>query len=301
MKRSEIEEKVSEQLIAQLEKGVKVWEKPWHGVGDPLPTNFSTKQHYKGINIFILMNEQYEYNYLTNYWLTFNQAKKLGGNVKKGEKSVKIVRYDVMRKEEVLNGESVEKTIPFLKTFSVFNIDQIENIDFKLEADVDEKSFDGDELIEKAENFIANYLECEKIEIRFGGGQAFYSPKYDYIQMPKKAVFKSNSSYVSTLLHETGHSTGNKSRLNRFEYFDKHYKSRKKAYAAEEVVVEIMSSIASRMLNADHCLENHASYIDSWIELLKSDKGFIFKAFAKATQALDFIEKFNEVKLNDVA
>ena len=189
-----------ENIISKIENNeTGSWFKCWSGSG--IPANFATKSNYNGFNILSLMFEAEKNEYKSNYWLTFNQVKQLKATVKKGEKSTPIFFFKPLKiKEKNEEGEVTEKTIPLLKSYNVFNIDQtnIEIGNEDLKSDI------------KIEDFISNL----NIEIK-NSSEAFYSPKNDYVGIPNISLFDSVDNYYSVLLHELSHATGHETRLNR--------------------------------------------------------------------------------------
>lgn len=117
------------------------------------------------------------------------------------------------------------------------------------------------------------------------GNRAYYSPASDHIQMPPVEAFKDREAYGSTLLHEGTHWSGADKRLDRV--FGKRFGD--DAYAAEELVAELGSAFLCADLGVTpEPGEDHASYIDHWLKVLKGDKKAIFTAAAHAQRAADF-------------
>lgn len=278
--KDEIYAQVTEQIIADLEAGTVPWEQPWSG-GFSLPRNGSTQNFYSGINILILWMRQKKAGFVSSQWMTFNQAKALGGSVKKGEKATRILFYSPLKIEEKNGtGELEEKTIPMLKVHSVFNLTQIEGLEslIEIERGVTKKS--EPEICEEAEKI----LQASGAELSFDGGAlAFYNVKTDSIHMPDKAMFKDQLGFYSTLLHELTHWTGAATRLNR------ELQTKGTAhYAAEELVAELGSSFLCAHVGLKYTAQ-HASYIESWLKVLREDKTAIFKAAAQARIATEFL------------
>lgn len=272
---------VTDKIIKSLENGVKPWSCPWDRTQvSGLPMNFSTKSAYSGVNVLILWSEAVEQGYQSNQWLTYNQAKKLGGNVIKGNKATSIVFYKPIEVEDRETGE--KEMIPMLKTFAVFNLDQIENIEKPVLAP-------KIEIVNKPD--FTDNLEAEKViaatqvKINHVGQQAFYRPSTDEINMPPKTAFNGangSNDYYSTIFHEITHSSAHKTRLDRsmkgsFGSAD---------YAFEELIAELGSAFCCADLGIfGGEYADHASYIASWLKKLNEDKKFIFKAAAAAAAA----------------
>jgi len=224
-----------------------------------------------------------EAGFSSPHWMTFKQAQELGAHVCKGERGNPVVYANTMTKtEEGADGAEEEKTIPFLKTYSVFNAEQIEGLPAHYYARP-EPVVDRAQRIEHAESFFAT----TGADIRHGGGRAFYSGGSDHVQMPPFECFRSPESYYATLAHELTHWTKHKSRLDR-EFG--HKKWGDEGYAREELVAEL----GAAFLCADLALTpqagaDHAAYIQSWLKVLKEDKRAIFSAAAHAQRAADFL------------
>ena len=291
----DIEQKVTNKIIKLLESGnVAPWNTPWHGVkgenGFPLRAN---GEEYQGINVLLLWMERAEKGYISNQWMTFKQAKTLGGNVKKGEKSTTVVFFKpLVIKEKLENGDDVLKNIPILKTFNVFNLDQIENLPEKFNTVVEE-----DPDFEPLTGRIASadkYVENTGAIINHGGNQAFFAPAFDAIHLPEFKNFKTVEDYYSTLFHELIHWTNTKERLDR--NFEGSKRFGQKGYATEELCAEIGACFLNAKLGIEKTVrEDHASYIQSWLKALKNDKKFIFTASAKASQAVAFLDELQEI------
>jgi antirestriction protein ArdC len=216
-------------------------------------------------------------------WLTFQQAKELGGNVKKGEHGSPVVYANTFKKTETNDaGEELEQEIPFLKQYTVFNALQCEGLPAHFYALAQAPNNDI-ERIPHAEQFVAN----TKADIRTGGNQAFYTQTGDYIQMPPLVSFQSAESYVSTLVHELTHWTKHPARLDR-DLGRKRFGDA--GYAMEELVAELGASFLCADLNiTPEVMPDHASYLDHWLQVLKQDKRAIFSAASLATRAADYL------------
>lgn len=278
--RDELYSQVTEQIIADLEAGTIPWEQPWNG-GFSLPRNASTQNSYSGINILILWMRQKKACFTSSQWLTFNQARGLGGSVKKGEKATRILFYKPLKidgKNEA--GESEEKTIPMLKTHAVFNLSQIEGLETLQQIEHGIVSKNEPEVCNEAETILVK----SGAQLSFDGGfQAFYNPLSDSIHMPEKTRFKDQLGYYKTLLHELVHWTGAESRL------DRNLATKERAhYAHEELIAELGSSFLCAHVGLKYTSQ-HASYLESWLKVLREDKAAIFKAASQARVATEFL------------
>ena len=291
MSHIDIQQEITNSFITLIESGVKPWVCPWNQ-SNPFPTNWLTKDLYNGINVLILWLRAMEENYTFNYWLTFKQAQQLGGRVKKGQKGVRCVFYRLVEKEANTNDD--EKTsYPVISYFSLFNIDQIEGLPDTEHLTV-EQSFDDDNASLSIKRYANIYCQSTGLTIANGGSKAFYAPSKDAIQLPNS--FNSPEGYVATLAHEIGHSTGHKSRLDRFSENDKRFKSSKERYAFEELCAELFAAFLCAELGVKGEHENHASYLSHWLEILKNDKTFLFKASSAASKAYQY---FNGIVVTD--
>ena len=172
-----------------------------------------------------------------------------------------------------------EITAVLQRTFTVFHASQIEGI-----PDYVPPEINIIEAHEKAEKIIAN----SGAKIVFGGGEAFYSPSKDYIQMPPKTDFRCTEGYYSTLLHELVHFTGHPSRLDRAQRCGRFSKD----YAFEELIAEMSSlfiASSAGIPQSETEFQNHASYIDGWLSNLRSDNMYILKAAAEASKAAGYL------------
>jgi antirestriction protein ArdC len=211
-------------------------------------------------------------------YLTFKQIGEKKGKIKKGAKSEIIVYYKNL---EITDEDGEEKTVPLLRYYRVFHIDDTEGIESKIPEVV--KEFTP---IQECENIIKNYKTCPKI--KHGYNQAYYSPSEDIIAMPNKKQFKGKEEYYSTLFHESIHSTGHKSRLNRFEK-EKQIAFGSEDYSKEELIAEIGSAMLCSYCGIEKTIDNQASYIASWLQVLRNDKNFVIQASSKAQKAYDYI------------
>lgn len=275
MKQS-IYEAVTEELIADLEKGVKPWVCPWERTMLGLPKNFQTGKAYRGINVLSLWNTAYRKGFTSNQWLTFRQASKLGYKIKKGMHGAKCI-YFRMSEKTIEDEDSEEIRVikyPMPMIFVVFNINQIEGMETATQPILENP-------IDKAEQVI----QASGAAIEFNCEAAYFDPSVDEIHMPLPQRFHSREDYYATLLHELTHWTGDEKRLNRSKA---HAKRNKATYAFEELVAEIGSAFLCAELGIAGELQ-HASYIDEWLQILRSDKRIIFKAARLAQDSFDYL------------
>jgi antirestriction protein ArdC len=283
--RKDIAQEITDAIVTALEAGTSPWQRPWKelgtaGRGQAMPHNAKTGKSYRGANVPFLMIQQQGRGYMSAGWLTFKQAKELGGSVRKGEKGTGVVFWKFSKFEDKDNdtGETTTKRVPFMRHYTVFNVDQCED----LPEYVTNPTGEQPEPIPDLAQWVRDTLSCG---LQHGGDRAFYAPGPDMIRLPQRSQFKTEEGYNGTLLHEATHCTGSKSRLDRLTGAP----FGSPEYAKEELVAEIGASMLCATLGLDYQVDHHASYVQSWLKALKGDKKFIFSAASKAQKALDFI------------
>jgi antirestriction protein ArdC len=285
--RSDIYIRITDKIVADLEKGSKPWLRPWsveHTEGRiSRPLRFSGIP-YQGINVIMLWAAATVKGYSNPHWLTFRQAMELGGNVRKGETGELVVYADrIKRTETDAKGEQAEHEIPFLKGYTVFNVEQCENLPAKYTGRIEQPILSPMERLEGADRFFA----ATGADIRHGGTRAYYAEGSDFVQMPPFETFCDAESYAATLAHELTHWTKHDKRLardmGRTKWGDE-------GYAREELVAELGSAFLCADLGiTPETRAGHAAYIASWLKVLKDDKRFIFSAASHAQRAADYL------------
>lgn len=263
---------VTDRIIAALEAGPGEWSKPWKSLGtNGMPRNGKSGRHYNGLNVWLLALAGYS----DARWYTFNQAKDLGANVRKGEKGTKIVYWQFIPEKDE-NGVETGKKIPLLRVFTVFNAQQIDGLPGV------EKAPEVDPTVgfEKAAEIVAKL----GVSMNHGGDRACYIPAEDRIRLPEPGQFANLAHYWSTTLHELGHWTGHASRLDR--KLGNRFGSNE--YAMEELVAEITAAFTCAALGIEGELA-HPEYIGHWLKVLKGDKYAVFAAAREAQKAANFI------------
>ena len=287
--KSDVYTRVTDKIIAELEKGVRPWMKPWnaqHAAGRiTKPLRFNG-QAYNGINILMLWSAAMEKDFAAPIWMTFRQAKELGGNVRKGEKGELVVYANKLtRTEENDHGEEIEHTIPYMKGYTVFNVEQIEGLPSHY-YQLAEPILDPVQRIEHAEKFFA----ATGADIRHGGNQAYYMVGEDRVQLPPFESFRDAESYYATMAHEVTHWTRHPKRLDR-SFGRKTWGD--EGYAQEELVAELGAAFLCADLEiTPEVRDDHVAYIESWLKVLKNDKRAIFAAAAHAQRAADYLKGF---------
>lgn len=284
MTKTTIYERVTNQIISQLEEGRVPWVQPWtaKGTGAALPINAVSGKSYSGVNVLLLWGTCIEQGYTNQTWLTYKQATDLGGNVMKGEKATPIVYASRFTpKDEQAKADAENRTareIAYLKQYSVFNVAQCEGLPAHFNEA--QEPLPECEAIPYAEALI----KATGADFRIGGAKAYYSPKGDFIQVPPQPSFKDQINYYRTCFHELGHWTGHASRLKR----DFTGRFATTAYAREELVAEMASAFTCATLGIVPTVR-HADYIGSWLAVLKADNKAIFQAASKASKAADYV------------
>lgn len=301
MNTAEIYAHVTNTIIQMLEDHLETWQRPWITVDqDSLPArNAFNDKAYRGINQFLLSFEMMNKNYLGNSWATFKQVKAAGGSIIKGEKSTPLIFYTkayrtgegkYVRPEKAQVMSAAERqgqgisSYPMIKMFRVFNVAaQTEGLDkhfYEFEPSEPLSDFQKDE---RAEALIG--ATGAKIEV-VRQNKAFYNYTTDSITVPLREQFAQESqNWYATTLHELGHWTGHKTRLNR----DMMHPFGSKEYGQEELIVELASAYLCADLGFSKVIVNQASYVNSWLGLLKEDNKAVIRAASQAQKAADYI------------
>lgn len=272
-------ELITSRIISLLQQGTIPWRKPWRG-GEP-PKNLISNKPYRGINVFVLNAAGYN----SPWWLTYKQARTLGGHVKRGEKGSPVIFWSWLEKrDEEGNIIPREKRIPLVRYYTVFNTDQCGGLEGKVpEAEVS-KVFYPIVLAEQVAKRMPNPPAIVHREPR-----AYYRPSDDLINMPIKELFSSPEEYYDTLFHELSHSTGHPSRLDRsgiteLAAFGSH------SYSREELVAEIGAAFLCGHCGLENStLENSVAYIQGWLSKLREDSRMVVIAAQQAQKAADYI------------
>lgn len=310
-KNSDIAKKVVDRITELIDSGEPLpWVKPWGRSANTVeivdgvkvvtyqPTAWRRNgEFYRGANTYLPTGE----------YLTFNECKKAGGKVKKGAKSWPVVYWYFMKKKKTDpdTGEEITETIPFLKYYRVFSVNDCEGIKQKhhpgprrVEIPITHTEImpeNAADLITEAESVIADYVS------RAGNGfhiirdrisdRAYYRPSADFVQIPMRSQFKSASEYYSTLFHELGHSTGHSTRLNRFTGKAACAAFGSEEYSREELVAEATAASVLNALGLEEAnsFRNSAAYIKSWSEHIQKDPMMFVTAMTRAQAAFDMI------------
>jgi antirestriction protein ArdC len=266
---------ITGRIIMMLQQGIVPWRQPWKAKSC-WPRNLISKKLYQGINVFLLHAMRYE----SPYWLTFHQARQLGGMVRKSEKATPIVFCRRIEKEDK---EQEKRTVLVLRYWSVFNVAQCDGIGDVPAAPV---RAPHDPMATAARIVESMPL---RPQITHGFREAFYATADDYIAMPNKADFASPEEYYAVLFHEMGHATGHEKRLNRESLRGAHG-SDPSNYPREELCAEMTSAfLCGESGIVDRTIQNSAAYISEWLHRLKDDPKLVIHAAAQAQKAADYI------------
>ncbi len=281
----DIYQTVTDQILEAMETATGQGRRLWDAQPS-LPLNLATSKPYSGMNILILWGAALSRGFKSLYWLTYKQASDMGGQVRKGEHSELCIFYKPWESQETNaeTGEAETKTGAVLKSFRVFNLDQIDGI--QSPATRARPAF---EVLADAERLLQN----TPAPIREGGARACYIPSLDEIHMPARETFISPEAFYSVAYHEATHSTGHQSRLAR--QFSTRFGD--EAYAMEELVAELGAAfLCAEVGILPTTREDHAQYLANWVRVLRSDRKAIFTAAAAASKAAAFIKGHGEAQ-----
>ena len=278
---------ITDRIVAELEQGIIPWQKPWSGVQGAI--SHTTGKRYSLLNQMLLGCRSGEF-------VTFKEAQREGGYIKKGEKASMIVFWkflDAAKRDDEGNvvhgtdGKPVMESVPFLRYYNVFHIDQCEGIQPRFEEDPTPGEYLT--LDDAADQIVKDYIQRSGVKLTIQhSDRAFYSPSSDSVTVPELVQFTSVAEYYSTLFHELTHSTGHASRLNRLSK-EAHFAS--EAYSKEELIAELGAAflVNHAGLETSSSFRNSAGYIQSWLKALKDDKRLIVSAAGKADKAVAMI------------
>jgi antirestriction protein ArdC len=291
MKANDIRDEIVSKVVQALENGCAPWRKPWGmtGVGGA-PRNAITGRRYTGVNVWLLALAGFE----SSEWCTFNQARKVGGHVRKGEKGTKIVFYSVI--EKTGTDGKVDK-IPLLRCFTVFNREQCEGLPAPKGA---KKLFDGIAPLDAGEKVLANMPQRPTFVNDAPSDRAYYSKVEDKVVVPCLKQYTNPVEYYLTAFHEMAHATGHSSRLNRdslnaISAFGGH------EYSKEELVAEMAAAMVAAEcgITTESLPANSVSYLTHWASKLREEPGILISAASQAQKATDFILDRKEQEDND--
>lgn len=284
--RQDLYARVTDAILSDLAKGVRPWAKPWsaeHLAGRISRPLRATGEPYSGVNVLLLWSEAVARGFTAPTWITFRQALAFGGHVRKGERGATVVYANrVIRTEPDDQGGEIERQIPFLKAYTVFNVEQVEGLPERFHA-LAAPRLDPLQRITRADRFFA----ALGADIRHGGDQAYYAVHADHVQVPVFEAFADPESYYATLAHELTHWTRHPTRLDR-DFGRKRFGD--PGYAREELVAELGAAFLCADLDLELTpREDHAAYLGHWLQVLKAEPRFLFSAAAHAQRACDYL------------
>jgi antirestriction protein ArdC len=276
--------RITADIIAAIEAGAAEFKMPWHhdGSSTSRPINVVSNKPYRGINTLALWASATRRSYASGVWGTYQQWNAKSAQVRRGEHGTTIVFWKIdnsasqNQDDGNLDNEARYHRV-FARAYTVFNSAQVDGY-----TPPELTILANSERIGAADRFCSNL----GIDVRHGGDRAFYTPTGDFVQMPEFQQFHDGVSYYAVLLHESGHASGAKHRLDR----DLSGRFGSEAYPMEECVVELLSALICADLSLSIVPRpDHASYIASWLKVLRDDTRAIFTASSKAQQAADWM------------
>lgn len=287
--RTDLYQDITDKIIAQLEDGRAPWVQPWSSAGAPMqmPHNAQSGRCYSGINILILWDAVVSRGFASNAFLTYRQALQLGGHVRRGERGTTVVyahRFTPDKERVRAEAEGrVPGTIPFLRRFTVYNIDQCEKLPDVYTADIPKP--DTSLILPKAEALIA----ATGADFRIGGNEAFYSVSHDYVQVPPPEAYFEPINWHRTACHELSHWAGAEHRLKR----DQSGEFGSKTYGIEELCAEISAAYVCAALGIEPTVR-HADYLGSWLAIMREDNRAIVRAASAASKCADYLLAYRD-------
>lgn len=271
---------ITERILKQLDAGVIPWRKTWN-IG--LPKSLSTGKEYRGLNVLVLSSTPFS----SRYWVTYKEAIRLGGHVRKGERATPVIYWKWRKPEELekrrqqTGKENPAPCVPF--AFAVFNLDQIEGI----EGPTEDSSGNHNRRHELADNLMALVVDKPTITHELSGNPT-YNPRTDTITLPHLCQFEIAEEYYAALFHELTHATGHPKRLNRFASTEGNSTER---YSQEELVAEFGAAFLCGFTGVSNAQTDalQASYIDGWKRAIRADQRLLLRAASAAQIAADYL------------
>lgn len=303
IKQNDLYQQVTDKIIAALEKGTPPWRRPWrsaqHVHGNALPVNATTGRHYSGVNIPLLWMSAEERGFTSDRWLTYQQAKAVGGQIRRGETCTQAIIFKPFEKQASdLNdnllfdaeGKPVMESLAMLKPLQLFNVAQCDGLSEAVTGTGQETndepvlSLSEDQLGKVLMILNATGVVCSS----YRQNRAYYQPSTDRIVMPSTPQFETESDYWSTLLHELVHASGHSKRLNREGITSSSRKFGDPVYAFEELIAETGSAFLCAELGILGEVQ-HENYLAGWLKTLREDKRAIFRACRFAREASEYL------------
>lgn len=272
----DIYQQVTDRIIAMLQDGICPWKRDW-SASPFTPRNWNGRP-YRGINWLLLGSLDYP----TPVFLTYKQARALGGTVRKGERGHMVTFWKFFEVRD--DGTAEDRRIPMLRHYTVFNVAQCDGLP-ELPAPA-EREFCP---VAAAEAVVQDMPQRPDIREEDTRGRCFYRPSTDTVHMAPRRSFLSNEGWYSTLFHELAHATGHKSRLDRAGIAET-ASFGSETYSREELVAELAAAnVCAEIGISEPVIENQAAYIQSWLKALQDDPKALIWAAGKAARAADWI------------
>lgn len=265
---------IVDMIIASLEQGVAPWRQTWETFGG-LHALRHNKVPFTGLNQLTLSMVAAVRGYSSTVWLTYNQARELGAQVRRGERSTPGCIFKPAKKDE----DEDQEVRGYVKVYPLFNADQCDNVPQDLLTKT--------ELPPATQHDVIELIAKTGMTIVQDGRMPHYQPLRDEIHLPPASMFESVDEWVGTLLHEAGHGTGHKNRLARQTLADYTGENR----VMEELIAEIFSLLIATRLNippSKATQDNHLAYIGSWAKLIRKDRNKLSEAVGAAQRAVDY-------------
>ncbi len=293
--RKDIRQDLAHALIGQIEAGTAPWQKPWNPAnGDDAPINAVTGKRYRGINRLWLAVNQPDSD---PRWCTFKQAQEKNWHIRKGSHGTLVEKWMVLEsKDPELAGDATtpQEERLVVRYYTVFHASQIEGMPELVRPELPETSLEPDPRV-------AAIVSGMGATLSIGGTQAYYRPSADVIRIPALTSFATAADYDTVLLHEIGHATGHKDRLNR----DLNHLFGSAGYAKEELRAEISAAMNARVLGIAFDpaqvdqrersgLDNSAAYLRGWLSALPEEerKPELMAAISTAQKISDYVLGF---------
>jgi antirestriction protein ArdC len=272
---------ITARIVQQLEAGVAPWHKPWKTRGRAaLPRNVISRHEYRGINLWILLSSGFS----SPYWLTFKQARDLGGYIRKGEAGLPVVYWKFGTREVQDGDEIIEKPSVLCRYYTVFNFEQCEGVPPPAEDVISNPEISP---IDACDQVVNGWTG--RPNIQHAGDRASYSKSLDCIRISRIEEFDSAEEYYSTLFHELTHSTGHRARLNRSTLMESELFGDEN-YSREELVAEMGAAFLCGFAGIENLtINNSSAYLQSWLDVLKADSRMVLIAASQGQKAVDLI------------
>jgi antirestriction protein ArdC len=292
-----LREAITKQVVEAIENGNVPWRRPWSSSKNSgRPCNVVSKKPYRGINPLLLQIHQAQHAFKSRCFATFQQWRSLGCKVLKrpdhvaaGKWGCQIVFYKPIAKKVMKNGKEEKQEFFIMKTFTVFNADQVEGAS-RYQVENESTSSQGEAVcFEPADKVIA----ATGATIIVGGSDAYYSPSRDSIHMPDRHRFNPAYAYYGTIFHELSHWAEKRTGWER---------AGGDAYAVGELIAELSSTMVCQELGipTGESLDNQAAYMKHWLKMMRGDSGFLFKVSQQASKVTDYLLGCGEAAKDEV-